>query len=140
MRPRSILRFEQAAYGSLGLSLIGMLTEEDAGSLWSPSVELPLSYIIVLDLVAFGLSLLLIWLIARRANRVAKWIFVLLAAASLAFQLVWPEWVFEIGGSTAAIIFGQDLLIVCALWMLFRPESSAWFKGEYVGPDAEVFR
>ena len=139
MGPQSIVRFEQAVYASLGLSLMSMLTANDTDTSLSP-VELPLSYIIAFDLVALGLSLLLIWLIARRANRVAKWIFILLSAASFTFQLASPEPIFETGGVTAVIIFGQDLLILYALWMLFRPESNAWFRGEYAGVEAEIFR
>ena len=140
MRPNSIVRFEQAVYASLGLSLMSILTAGEVDTSSAPTVELPLSHVIVFGLVALGLSVLLIWLIARRASRVAKWIFVALAAMSFTFQLASPEWIIETDGLNSAIILGQDLLTLFALGMLFRPESSVWFRGDYAGVDTEIFR
>ena len=140
MRPPAIIRFEQAAYASLALSLIGPLTADIDTSASPSTVELPLGQLILFHLGALALSVLLIWLIARKASRLAKWIYVLLAATSIIFQLLNPEWLFETGGTAASVILGQDLLILFALWMLFRPEANAWFRGEYAGVDTEIFR
>ena len=139
MRPPSIVRFEQAVYGSLGLSILSILVSNDSVSRGPEGAELPLSHVIVFQAVGLGFSIALIWLIARRASRIAKWLFVLLAVASLALQLAIPEWVFDTEGVEAAIIVGQDLLTFIALWMLFTPDSRAWFKRNYTGPYGDIF-
>jgi hypothetical protein len=139
MRPPSIVRFEQAVYASLGLSLVNSLIWSDTDTASSPGIELPLSHLIGLHVVALGISVLLIWLIARRASNIAKWIFVALSGLSLALQLASPEWIFEMGGVETAILLSQDLLIIIALRMLFRSDSRAWFNGTYSGPYGDVF-
>lgn len=137
MRPQSIIRFEQLYWASIVLSLIVSILGMDAIGeelAQEPGMaELGLGSGFVVGLVAIGLliSVLLWWLVARKASNVAKWILVVLTAIGL----------ISLPGTLAG---GLDLvtvisllsyaLSVAAIVCLFREDAKAWFAGSR-GPD-----
>ncbi|MCR5872005.1 hypothetical protein LRS12_15575 [Sphingomonas sp. J344] len=79
-------------------------------------------------LFALFLSLLLWYFTARRASEVAKWIIVAffgLSAVSLPFTLAGFE---AVGIVPVALNVVTFALTAVAVWMLFRPDSAAWFR------------
>jgi len=77
--------------------------------------------------VAFAISLLLWFLVSRKASSVAKWILIVLAAVSL---ISVPG---MLGGPwNLSTILGliSYVLEIAALGFLFRPDARAWFTGD----------
>jgi glucan phosphoethanolaminetransferase (alkaline phosphatase superfamily) len=77
--------------------------------------------------VSFAISLLLWFLVARKASNVAKWILVVLAAISLISlpSLLAGPWDLSNFLGIAAYV-----LEVAALGFLFRDDARAWLGGE----------
>jgi hypothetical protein len=77
--------------------------------------------------VAFAISLLLWFLVSRKASNVAKWILIELAAVSLISvpgMLAGPRNLSTILGLISYV------LEIAALGFLFRPDARAWFRGD----------
>lgn len=144
MRPDSIILFERLYLGALALGLVNLFVS------WDRSIALmtsdpgaaalgdPATFILVVFVISFGVSLTLWYFAARRRSRVAKWILTVLFVLGL-FSLPGSiaQGVFSgIGGLFAAAAW---LLQAVALFMLFRPDSNAWFRGEWQGDVAERF-
>jgi hypothetical protein len=135
MRPNSIVMFERLFLASLVLSAISSFFAYDsilAELNRDPALlQLGLGGTFVAGTMAFSLALyLLLWfLIARKASRVAKWIlvaFVAIGLASLVFSLTvsfTPDLLTLLGLASYA-------LEVAAVVFLFRPDAVAWLKGE----------
>lgn len=136
MRPNSIIRFEQAYLASIAVwglnAALGwgkQVAAIEAGFAEMPQM-IPMGHAMLIGftLFAFFLSLLLWYFTARKASVVAKWIIVVffgLSAVGLPFTLA--------GFATAGIVpvalnLVTFALTAVAVWMLFRPDSAAWFR------------
>src|SRR5688500_4539053 len=135
MRPKSIVRFEQLYWASIVVSLIATvigleaMTRELASDL--AGVGLGTGFVIGLVAVGMAISVLLWWLIARKASNVAKWILVVLTAIGL----------LSVSGSlmgsldaTTILGLASYALTIAAIVCLFRDDAKAWFAGGH-GPD-----
>jgi hypothetical protein len=132
MRPQSIERFEKVYLGTLAISLVSV------GLSWNQTVlefeaRVPGSGPVLAAgamAVGFAISLLLWWLIARRASNVAKWILVVLTAIGLfgflssLFMATVPK---DLNFAMSAV---ANLLSVYAVWLLFRADAVAWLEGK----------
>lgn len=135
MRPRSIVWFERLYLSGLLLSLAGwalswpalerrLLVDPRTAAYPSLWYVLPLAM-----LLGAALTLLLWWLVARRASRVGKWLvvaFATLAGVRLAFNL--PV---LLGGRVAIaqvlLAFATTGLSIAAAAFLFADDARAWF-------------
>ena len=126
MRPRSIILFERVVI--LGV-LLGM-----AGSVlnWGRTLAVVrqfgfgAGFIIGVQAASIMLVLLLLYFIARKASTVAKWIFVVLVLLGVLNIVRSAGLLFSMGPS-AFLSIAQMLAQLFALWLLFRPDSVAWF-------------
>jgi hypothetical protein len=88
---------------------------------------------VVFASIALGIAItLLLWyLVARRASSIAKWIVVLLFLFSLLTSLGVGS-----GGISAseAVSLVALLLQAAAVYFLFRPDAKAWFAGTPAAP------
>jgi len=135
MRPQSIVRFEQLYIVNLILSV--------ASGIWSYmrlSIALPpdapraLVPVTMIGATAMGLiiGLLLLYFIARRGSEVAKWILIILFAIGL-IGVIHSGARLHVATTLSAVILGvalvQLVLQAVCVWLLFRPDAKAWFKG-----------
>lgn len=143
MRPKSIIMFDRFYLASLALGVINFfvgyeatmaLMEAEPGS-----AELGLAGPGILwGSFAFGMaiSLLLWFLISRKANNIARWILVVLAVIGvigLPFSLGQLPPLQLVG---SLVITAVNLL---AVYFLFRPDAKAWFEHGPGGMDPNIF-
>jgi hypothetical protein len=139
MRPRSIIWFERAAILLLALAAL-QAYQKLYGSSPLPSDLRRLRMIgLAIYAVIAAAILSLVWLIARRRNTLAKWLYVALNVARLAGSILLPLAISDVPPSFPPIAWAQMLLIAISIWLLFRPDARSWFVGASpVNP--EVFR
>jgi hypothetical protein len=127
MRPNSIVTFERVFLIMIVLGLIGAVLRWDAVVAELRATGLAEGVGIAIYAFALAVSLLLLWLIARRGSSVARWIYVVLCVAGFALaipafgatlRLPLPELLMQIA---------QWLLAILSVWLLFRPDARAWF-------------
>lgn len=127
-RPLSITRFGRLYLSSTFLGLLFTVLYYDTLREWSLQRGSSPGAILVFAFVGTLISLLLWYLIARRASRVAKW----LVTIGTGFELV-----LMIGNVGAYLVFGAAylaidlvlrLMTVAACWFLFRPDAAEWFR------------
>ena len=89
-----------------------------------------------IQIVMILLYLLLIYFISRKGSPVAKWIYVVLCVLGLVFGLVGLPLMMQMGPLPLVIAIVQYALSIVSLWLLFRPDSKAWFaEGRTVDPN-----
>lgn len=134
MRPKSITMFDRLYLGSLALGLINyvfsynwMMSELEADPSLAAFGGAGLVFILITAVISYALSLLLWFLIARKASPIAKWILVVLTAVgliSLPLSLMDMPIVPMI---FTLVITGVQL---GAIYFLFRPDARAWFENK----------
>lgn len=143
MRPKSIREFELVFFASIAIGLIGVIFGWNtmmAKLAANPNAAV-IAYgkTIAIGSIAFGyaLWLLLYYFIAHRGAVVAKWIFVVLeglgllgAAFSLLRQTV-PH------GVVGVLTVAGWVLSIVMIWLLFRPDTKAWFGETGTAADNE---
>ena len=136
MRPQSIELFEKVYLGTIAIDLVEVafgwqrLTADILERFATVSEGTRQVLLIGSVVFAFGISLLLWFLIAHRASNIAKWIFVVLAVSgvySLLKQIVFSTVPKDID---FALNTASTLLGLYAVWLLFRPDAVAWFKSK----------
>lgn len=168
MRPRSIILFERLYLVSLLILLVqqigGYFVAQQMIAAMPVDSEMPemrglFSGIVAGSIVfavamAVGIPLLLAWLAARKRIEVAKWLLLAVSILSvlqwsggLVVLLVVPLSMFdEIGGITTlqllmvALDGLSEAIGIFALWYLFRPDATAWFRSAAPPASADVFR
>lgn len=140
MRPASIRKFEILFLASLLTGLIGTLISWNATlaqfRAGAGGVELSPAILIGVLAVIYAIMLLLWYLIARRASKIAKWILVVFTLISLIGipALFSPPFTLSKG-----IELLSNLLQVAAVVFLFLPDARVWFAGDKAG-DPEVLQ
>ncbi len=143
MRPASITMFDRLFLGSLAVGLANAVLNYDSTIAQleaDPAVaELGMAgpgFVIVTLAFSFGLSLLLWFLIARKAVNVAKWVLVVLTVIGL-FGI--PLALVDVPLLQAIITVVVTVMQLAALWFLFRPDAKAWFEHGPTGMDPTTF-
>ena len=142
MRPKSIVLFERLVLASILLGLVGayLAWEHTQALLSAQNSPLGSSSVLVIQGITILLYLLLIYFIARRGSPVAKWIYVVLAGLGLVLGAVGIGQAFELGTLSGVISIVQLIITAATLWLLFRPDSKAWFSEGRGEVDVETFR
>lgn len=131
MRPQSILMFERLYLASLAIGIVNfVLSFDQAVSMVQNDPELAelglgSGFVIATSSFSFLISLLLWYLIARRASSIAKWILVILTAFGFIFMLFDSS---SYGGVSGTITWITTILQLVALVFLFRPDAKDWFR------------
>ena len=139
MRPHPIIWFERVVLLAYALGLLNLIFY------WwewreQPHGPYPLATFCLGQIVYYGIYALLIWLIGRRGNGAARWIFVVLVAAGVLLVLFvglpppasWPV-------LRTVLALAQCLLALSSVVFLFGPDTRPWFAGR-PPVDPEVFR
>lgn len=143
MRPASITMFDRLFLGALALGLV------NAAISYSSTVELLEAdpavaemgmaipgFFIATTALGYAISLLLWFLISRKATNIAKWILtVLTVIGALMIPLSLGE--LELVENIITVIV--TLMQVAAVWMLFRPDAKSWFEHGPGGMDPATF-
>jgi hypothetical protein len=130
-RPVSIVNFERCYLGAIVVGLINTAvnwqtmmetTQMRQANMMFGSTLLPVS-------IAIGLAIsgLLWFFAARKGSAVAKWIIVVFFAFSVFGML--GKLFMHSSSSTLELILGLVAFVLngVAVWMLFRPDTKAWF-------------
>jgi hypothetical protein len=139
MRPASIVNFERVVLLTIVIGLVATVLNWEAAVAMVRSQsrgQFGSTFVIVVEAISIALYLLLLWLIARRRSVVAMWIYVVFAVIGLLMSL---RGLGDLGRLplTALLLQGaQWLLTLVSLWLLFRPDSRAWFRGTDAPPAA----
>lgn len=145
MRPKSIVIFDWLFLASLILSMINsaltysaMTAQFRTDPALAPVASAGGPFLIVSIAVGLGISLLLWFLISRRASNGAKWILVAFTAfgvLSVVRNLQEPIF----GSGVTAAMVGLSVLQVATVFFLFRPDAAAWLEGK-APVDPDVFK
>ncbi len=129
MRPGSIVNFERLYLLTLLIGAINVVIQ------WPVLVATtPVPTLLAIQAATFGITLLLVMLVSRRRNKLAR----LLLVAAFLIGLSQVTALFQAAQLDLAsvIIAVQLLLQVAALALLFAPASRAWFDEPPIGtPD-----
>lgn len=129
MRPASIVNFERVV---VLIILLGLVT---TAFTWNTAVAmarqqgLGTGFVIGAGAFSLALNLLLLWLIARQRSVVAKWIYILLSLGGLALALVGGRALANLPTPLLLLNAAQWLLSLVSIYLLFRPDTRAWFGG-----------
>ena len=137
MRPKSIVLFERLFVFDI---LLGLASGAWAWMHWSDMIPAgsPPQVVAMMPAIMAGsliggivINLLLLFFIARKGAEVAKWIFVVLFAIglwSVARGFMSPT--VRMPVLTHVLVVVQMLIQAFCVWLVFRPDTVAWFKGE----------
>ena len=126
MRPNSIVMFERLALLSLAAALIVCAFTWRVNLAALEAKNFPASLLWVSYAIALGLGLLLILLISRKGSSVAKWVLIILTALGVVGMVMRIGIVLGSGVAGIAEV-AHMLLLVAALFFLFKPDAKAWF-------------
>lgn len=140
-RPPSVLLFERLYLAAFVVSVAFALlnwSHDLAAVIANPGLAritgaarlLPVVYPLTRALI-WGVWLLLWFLVARRASRVAR-VLVTIGALVTAYdgsRLLLAMLSGPLAGWAATVALIETALVVCAAAMLFRPDAKAWFAG-----------
>ena len=131
MRPSSIVNFERVVLASIVLGLINTVLIWDRLSAAVAASGLGTGMAVAIQALTIAIYLLLIWFIARKASNVARWIYVILCAIGLVFGAMGLGQTAALYGNLVLVInLVQYALSLASIWLLFRADSNAWFRGE----------
>ena len=140
MRPKSILWFERLLGLALTIDLAVNLASWSAVSARLAAQGLPANPFVILLIVAASplLGAILLYFVARRRSRIARWVVTLLVlAATITFVVViargMMQWTLMFGLTALA-----ELMKLIAVTRLFTAEAAAWFAGSNGAEDRAV--
>lgn len=130
MRPRSIMLFETLSLAAVALGVLVLAMSWDAlmarvyGTIRGAGIE---PAMIVLAMLYVGLLILLILLVSRRGNAVAKWLFAAIVVAGAVTTIPGVPSMVR-GGIIGWTQLLQLAVQLGGLWLLFAPASRAWVR------------
>ena len=140
MRPQSIVNFERVVLASILLGIVNTALIWDDLQAAMATTGMGTGLVLGIQAVTIALYLLLIWFISRKGSPVAKWIYVVLCVIGLVFGLLVLGEAMRLYGTVPLVItIVQYLLSLASLWLLFRPDSKAWFSDGRGPVDPNVF-
>src|SRR3954470_10981308 len=129
MRPKSIVNFERIVILSILFGIVSsFLTRAKMEAMTAGQPHMSSSATLTIQIVFILIYLLLIYFISRKGSPVAKWIYVVLAVLGLLGGIITLPIMMKIGTLPLVIVIVQYALSLVSLWLLFRPDSKAWFS------------
>jgi hypothetical protein len=144
MKPQSIRRFDFFYLVYIALSLAGSaisygpMVAEMRRRTAAAGMELGSGTVIATIVIGTAVSLLLWFLVSRKAVAVAKWIIVLFFALGIlsAGGLLGTPGLFSGSWTLLKTISAASLLVeAAAVFYLFQPDAQAWFAGSRADAD-----
>jgi len=133
MRPASIVKFERVVLAIIVIGLASLVINWDAASAPVRRLGYGDNFFIAVYAASTAILLVLLWLIARRGNTIAKWVYTILYGIAIVMALFAFSDNLRQPPAVLVIQLVQWALILFSIWLLFRPASTAWFARG--GPD-----
>jgi hypothetical protein len=129
MRPQSIVNFARIVLLSLAIGILATWLSWDKlqAAVAATGSGMGTNTILIIQGITIALYLLLIWFIYAKGSPVAKWIYVVLCVLGLVIGAFGFRQTMAYGTVPAILAAIQYLLAIVSLWLLFRPDSKAWF-------------
>ncbi|SNS47218.1 hypothetical protein SAMN06295912_10769 [Sphingomonas laterariae] len=127
MRPQSIILFERLVLATIALGVLASAINWQRTLAMIQQFGFGATFIVVVQACSVALMLLLLYFVSRRGSEVAKWIYVVLVVIGGVNTLATFNTLLAMGGS-GMIAPIQLVLQLIAIWLLFRPDSAAWFS------------
>jgi hypothetical protein len=139
MRPPSIVNFTRVVLLSLAIGILGTWLSWDRveATIAATGSGMGTGTLVGIQAVTIALYLVLIWFIHAQGSPVAKWIYVVLCGLGLVLGLLGIGQTLSYGILPTILAAIQYILAIISLWLLFRPDSKAWFS-EGRGDPGEV--
>lgn len=130
MRPPSIVNFTRVVLLSLAIGILAtwLSWEKVESAVAATGSGMGTETIVGIQAVTIALYLLLVWFIHAHGSPVAKWIYVVLCGLGLVIGLLGFGQTLSYGTLPALLAALQYILSIYSLWLLFRPDSKAWFS------------
>jgi hypothetical protein len=123
MMPKTVAWFERLAYATIALSAMAIPTNwAHIGPYYEKS---PVGVIFSIMVPTLGLPILGVWLIARKRQNWARWLFLVYAALGVLGWARSGELGFPV--TFRALTFVAQLLRCIAVALLFTPSAKPWF-------------
>jgi hypothetical protein len=135
MRPASIVNFERVVLLSLAIGVLNTFLNLDEMTASIAAQGFGSGFVIGVQAATIAVILLLVYFISRKGSPVAKWIYVVLSVLGLISGLAGMSQTLEMGTVPVILSVAALILSVISLWLLFRPDSKAWFADGRGGPD-----
>ena len=120
--PKHIKYFEWTWLGSLAIGII--VSALSYSEMVLGGLEIFAGFI---QFFTFGISLLLILLISRKRNNIAKWILVVMYGFGIVMYI--PQLAFLLNIGFVGVLSSLQLLAQCVgLYFLFTEDSREWFR------------
>ncbi|HEX9947779.1 MAG TPA: hypothetical protein VGA98_09585 [Allosphingosinicella sp.] len=138
MRPPSIVNFTRVVLLSLAIGILATFLswEKVEEAVAATGTGMGTGTILGIQGVMLVLYLVLIWFIHAHGSPVAKWIYVVVAVLGLISGLASFGQTMSYGTVPAVLAAIQIILSAISLWLLFRPDSKAWFSEGRSDPGA----
>ena len=127
MRPASIVNFERVVLLMIVLGLVNAALNWDAMLAYVAAQGMGSTVLIVVQAISVAVMLLLLWLISRRRSVIARWIWIALVVLGIAVAVPGLSDTFELPTAMLIVQIVQWLLSLATVWLLLRPDASAWF-------------
>ena len=127
MRPQSIVNFERIVIAMVLLGVVSTYLSWERLVSYAESQGFGSNFVIATQAIGLAVTLLLVWLIARKRNEIAKWVWVILIVFGLVVSIGGVVGGIETVRPSVALQALQWVLSLASLWFLFRPDSTAWF-------------
>jgi hypothetical protein len=130
MRPPSIVNFTRVVLLSLVIGIFStyLSWEKVEAAIAATGAGMGTGTLLGIQGVTIVFYLVLIWFIHAHGSPVAKWIYVVLAVIGLVMGLTGFGQTMSYGTLPAVLAALQIILSAISLWLLFRPDSKAWFS------------
>lgn len=126
--PRDIRRFEQLWIVALGVSAViaFSMIDHSIAMIGTPRA-------ILVNVVLFVIAVVLMGLVSRRGNGIARWLLIPFTLLILFYDVAhFPDMLER--GWTGFLAVGRIALMVAAIYFLFTLRSRAWFAGTPLAP------
>ena len=147
MRPASMLLFDRFFLSSLAVGLVNSvhsyydILDRLKADPASAQMGFGAGFIITVAIFLFGITLLLWFLISRRASKVAKWILVVMTVLGLLAMIPTLPIFMQRSGPELFLVALVTVLQLIAVALLFRNDARVWFAsgGEASESDPDIF-
>ena len=135
-RPKSIVAFERAFWGSVAVGLLGGIfgwndileTYQREPSM--AAMGFGSGFLIVVWCISLSFQLLFWYLIARKGSNVTRWIYVVLMGFGIISAVAAIGNPSMPGGISQITSLASTALTVVAIFFLFRPDAKDWFANK----------
>jgi len=124
--PPNVTRFEQLMYLSLGIGIIN-------AALQYQDLSAQAGFTLFVQAFVLGISILFIWLIARRHTNWARWVLLIIFLPGVVAYIPLLSGMLQTNLLSGILSIIQFFFQGIALYLVFTGNSGAWFKKHDLG-------